>query len=598
MNKTTALLLAGTLSVFWSCANPQDSDKKDDTQPPVKATVTKISTIPPSIDDLQITDSVTLTVKATMSDGRTKTVTPTVSSSEDYTYAGGKITALKPGSGTITLTYEGFTVDVPYTNVENYQSLEIEFEQPSQSTPLQAAVGDQYRFKAKATLTDGSTEYVTREEGLKITGNGIFSGTVSVTAEGSTVSEKFNTLRAVDQGQGSITVTYKSQKVEIPYSVSSFVFGTRRFIDDETLSMRAYSYSGYRTDQSPNNQTYPSVEEIAEDLVLLDKANIHFLRLYDTSTHARRTLQAISESGKNFKVQLGVWISGSDAETGTANWLQIDGAVELAQQYPDIIASISVGNECMVDWNNWADAPPEDIKQYIQYLRTHVTVPITTDDNWEPFAEYDIKNEEGETGILATGVKIYRNGDPATPYRTEQVARVVDYLAIHTYPIADTPYSIWDWKQEDIPAGPARGHAMMDLAITVAKKQYQAARDNLDKWGLTDLPLIIGETGWKHRDTSSWPGRSHPVNAKLYYDKMMDWVYGSGRAATQTEGPWVCFYFEAFDEPWKQGDDGWGLWNVNREPTYTLYSQSATDDFVKPAGAPDYTDDDLTYFGK
>jgi len=125
----------------------------------------------------------------------------------------------------------------------------------------------------------------------------------------------------------------------------------------------------------------------------------------------------------------------------------------------------------------------------------------------------------------------------------------------------------------------------MDLAFLVAQKQYQAARNHLDDIGLTDLPIFIGETGWKHADTNSWPGRSHPVNAKMYYDRINDWVYGTGRGATAHDGPWVCFYFEAFDEPWKKGDDGWGFWDKDRKPLYVLTGEG-------------YTEADVDYYGK
>jgi hypothetical protein len=35
-------------------------------------------------------------------------------------------------------------------------------------------------------------------------------------------------------------------------------------------------------------------------------------------------------------------------------------------------------------------------------------------------------------------------------------------------------------------------------------------------------------------------------------------------------GPGNIFYFEAFDEPWKGGDDKWGLFNVQREARYVI----------------------------
>ena len=53
----------------------------------------------------------------------------------------------------------------------------------------------------------------------------------------------------------------------------------------------AICYSGYREEQSPLNQTYPSYEQICEDLGILE-GNWQYLRLYDCSRHAELVLEA------------------------------------------------------------------------------------------------------------------------------------------------------------------------------------------------------------------------------------------------------------------------------------------------------------------
>ena len=55
----------------------------------------------------------------------------------------------------------------------------------------------------------------------------------------------------------------------------------------------AICYSGYREQQSPLSRTYPSYDEICEDLRILDH-NWQYLRLYDCSRHAELVLQVIS----------------------------------------------------------------------------------------------------------------------------------------------------------------------------------------------------------------------------------------------------------------------------------------------------------------
>src|SRR5262249_55197482 len=62
----------------------------------------------------------------------------------------------------------------------------------------------------------------------------------------------------------------------------------RRVIPDDVLSRKAICYSGYRRNQSPETRSYPSEQEIKEDLDLLTRGGWTFLRLFDCSPHAER----------------------------------------------------------------------------------------------------------------------------------------------------------------------------------------------------------------------------------------------------------------------------------------------------------------------
>lgn len=582
-NMAPFILLFFTLA---ACQQPTGSTSQNPTVTDLSVTVT-----PDTLTDCQLNNTVSLSIIAAFSDGTTKNVstTATIIVDEKWTKSIYKLTAIKEGSGTITVSYGGKSKDMPYKIVEHYESLKLYDTANTEITNINATIGDDLQFVAKLTRKaefGGGVTEITANDGLIVSGNAFFYEERPIKDSYGTISGYENWLHVVDgSNDTNLSLSYKSQSVSISVTIPTYVFSSRRLIPEETLKKKAISYSGYRSGQSPENKTYPSEEDIKEDLTILKENGFGFLRLYDTSEHAYKTLKVIKDNNFPFKVQLGIWIAGSNDSSGTVNWDQIMRALDLITNYNDIIVSISVGNECMVDWNTWASAPPEDIRKYIQYARSNVLVPVTTDDNWKTFAAHDIKNDDGETGILVNGSLII-NSKTGKPYDTEQVAQVADYLAIHTYPIADSPYNIWDWKQEAIPAGPERGRAMMNLAIRVAKKQYQAVRDHISNdLGLTDVPVIIGETGWKHMDTNNWTGRSHPVNAKIYYEGMNDWVYGSGGTELDTISPWVCFYFEAFNEPWKKGDDGWGLWDKDRNPTYTISGEG-------------YTDDDINYYGK
>ena len=61
----------------------------------------------------------------------------------------------------------------------------------------------------------------------------------------------------------------------------------------------AICYSGYREDQSPLSNDFPSYEQVLEDLRILAH-HWQYLRLYDCSRHAELVLQVIGKEGLDF----------------------------------------------------------------------------------------------------------------------------------------------------------------------------------------------------------------------------------------------------------------------------------------------------------
>lgn len=99
------------------------------------------------------------------------------------------------------------------------------------------------------------------------------------------------------------------------------------------------------------------------------------------------------------------------------------------------------------------------------------------------------------------------------------------------------------------------------------------------------MPIVIGETGWMAKNPSNrwYTFLAHPVNQKMYLDRLTAWA-NEGKTGA---GPKNVFYFEAFDEPWKRDDDGWGLFNVKREARCAAQSLNTTATWVKEAGSCD-----------
>lgn len=324
-----------------------------------------------------------------------------------------------------------------------------------------------------------------------------------------------------------------------------------RPLSSEFYARKAVAYSGFR---GATRATLPTEAQIKEDMELLITADLKLIRLFAADEMASRTLKVIHDNNLDIKVMLGAWIDGPKATTDTANKAQLDAAAALANQYKDIVLAVSVGNETMVEWSK--HIPPADIAEYVTYMRGKIEQPITTDDNWAVFA-----NDGGKYAGIG------------------EVLSVIDFVAMHTYPLADSLYSLWDWKQESV-AAQNRAEAMMDAALQKAKHDYQAVKTYVDTTGRA-LPIVIGETGWKSEASGSEYSRAHPVNQKMYYDRLADW----------TDGPSKIFYFEAFDEPWKGGDDKWGLFDVNRLAKYVLY-----DLFPAQREAENYTAADALYY--
>ena len=317
-----------------------------------------------------------------------------------------------------------------------------------------------------------------------------------------------------------------------------------RCLPEADLHRLGVAYSGYRTGEDPRAQTYPTEDEIRADLALLLKRGYSLLRLFDSSQHAERVLKVIRADGLDVKVQLGVWIDGAKDGFEDKNQADIARGVVLAKDYSDIIIGVSVGNETLDDWSS-VHCPAADLAEYITQVRGLVAQPVTTDDMYPPY----------ELGGQYTDVL--------------KVVESIDYVSLHIYSFIDAQWS-WDWKQESLPAGAQRSQAMMAAGIEFTKAAVRAVRSALTQSG-HEMPIVIGEAGWKSEPTK--PGvsgeqfRAHPLNQAQFYRDFMSWVAGPTR---DQDSPEAAMWFAAFDEPWKGQDDGWGLFDVNRHPKYVV----------------------------
>jgi exo-beta-1,3-glucanase (GH17 family) len=378
-------------------------------------------------------------------------------------------------------------------------------------------------------------------------------------------------------GGGGVTST--------PASSDAIFLKDPRPLPAEYLARKAVAYSPFRTadrmaeldslDTPANMVTWR--KNIEEDLNLLIQGNFRLIRLFDSSDKVTKIILEIIESKSlDMKVQLGAYPNTFEtsfvgfnpnviADIQADNQKELSRAVKLANAYPNIILAVSIGNETLVNWSS-VPISPLALAGYIEKVRKQIKQPVTTDDNFLAFA------------------------NPAPKPVLDQI----DFLAIHLYPNIDTQFPdgelYWNWRQLNVPAGSARAKAMMDASMVELRRQYAMVRTAVDGMGLHAMPIAITETGWKAVDseTGKQAQRAHPVNQKMFY-ALLEALRAEGRTGV---GPANIFYFEAFDEPWKKGDDKWGLFNVTRKARYViqnLYPQSIWEN-------PKLTDANAVYF--
>ncbi len=314
---------------------------------------------------------------------------------------------------------------------------------------------------------------------------------------------------------------------------------TLRPLPPDFGSRKAVAYSPFRIAKNlaDRDNEVITATMIKQDLDLLLAGRFTLIRLFDSSDKvARLTLRVIREHGLDIKVMLGIYVHRDDPASNDA---ELARGIALAHDYKDIVLAVSVGNETMVTWS-FNRVETLAMKGYIDRVRQAVDQPVTTDDNWAFFA-WNRRVEQDPVPILTS----------------------IDFVAMHTYPVLDSVYSpdLWDWRQAAVPPK-QRAAAMVDAAVARAKFEYAAVRSHMDALGLKLMPIVIGETGWQ-ADPATVPFRAHPVNQKMYVGRMNAW-----QAAR--DGPRAIFYFEAFDEPWKEADDKWGLFNVKRQARYVI----------------------------
>ena len=290
----------------------------------------------------------------------------------------------------------------------------------------------------------------------------------------------------------------------------------------------AVCYSGYREGQKPGD-SYPSYEEVKEDLLIVQK-QWKYIRLYSCDQHSNTVLEVIQNEKLNLRVMLGAFIEAEVnnpncpwggsynnlklAQNIENNLFQMNKLIELANEYPNIIFSLSVGNEACVDWTDHL-VPVESVIKYVEMVKSSTSQPVTFCENYVPWLD-----------------------------KLEPLVDIVDFISIHTYPV-------WEYKT-------------IDQGMQYTIQNYNAVANKYP-----NKLVVITEAGWATRSNGlGIPTENvNPETQKIYYRALNNWSKSDSI---------LTFVFEAFDEPWKGSEDPnepekhWGLFTVDRKPKLAM----------------------------
>lgn len=368
-------------------------------------------------------------------------------------------------------------------------------------------------------------------------------------------------------GCGSVNTSKNEGIKEMPNNnlTAADILGNPKYL--------AMSYGGFR---QKSRTLEPTIAELKEDMRILSAMGIKIIRTYNVHLmEASNLLEAIRQLKKDdpsfeMYVMLGAWIDCENAWTtlepnhnveSKGNAAEIDRAVVLANAYPEIVKVIAVGNEAMVKWATSYFVQPSVILKWVNYLqdlkksgKLSANLWITSSDN---FASWG-------------------GGDPMYHVEDlEKLIKAVDYISMHTYPMHDTHYNPAFWgilANESQLSDTEKINAAMFRAKQYAISQYEGVSKYMKSLGV-NKPIHIGETGWASMSNEHYGNNGSRATDEykeaLFYNHMRDWTNQAGLS---------CFYFEAFDEQWKdannpQGSENhFGLFTLNGQAKYALWN--------------------------
>ena len=204
--------------------------------------------------------------------------------------------------------------------------------------------------------------------------------------------------------------------------------------------LQSVSFAPYRPGQSPLTRTFPTAEQIDQDLKRL-QGKVRAVRTYSTGENLEAVPQRAGKYG--LKVWHGAWLNDNDKE----NLEQINLLIDHANKYPDTIERVIVGNEALLR----RDLTANQLRGYLRQVKSRVKQPVTYADVWEFWL------------------------------RNPTLADEVDFITVHLLPY---------W--EDEPIGLERREA--DGQLRIEKHLLDIYRKLQERF--PGKKIVIGESGW------------------------------------------------------------------------------------------------------
>lgn len=321
------------------------------------------------------------------------------------------------------------------------------------------------------------------------------------------------------------------KKKEVPGKTDKLTNPIQQQKEDLLIGIsKAVCYSGFRTGQHPDRgegAKNPTDEQILEDLnIISSQSNFRLIRLYDSGENSETVLRLIKENDIDIKVMLGIWLRAEMSNHEGCEWLtepipqqeldenkiantaEINKGISLANEYPEIVVAVNVGNEALIDWNDHK-VDTDSIISYCKKVKHAIVQPVTVAENYEWWA--------------AKGKKL---------------AAELDFIAVHIYPL---------WEAKDINEG-------MSYSI----QNIQKVRDSLP-----ESIIVISEAGWASI-ASEFGERASEEKQLKHYQDLMEWS-----AKMNITTFWFEAFDEDWKgnpDDLMGAEKHWGLYTVDRKP--------------------------------